>query len=311
MSSGWCTIESDPGVFSELLAAIGAKGAYCEEIWSLDDAASLDRLRPIYGLVFLFKYKVGEKGPDRSCVAPHVYFAQQVINNACGTQALVNILLNVTDKVDVGPKLKEFLDFTQDLDPETRGESIGSFDAIRECHNSFARHQNFSFEEQAATADDDVYHFIGFVPKDGMVYELDGLQKGPIEVGPYTDDWIPVANAAIQKRIATYAQGEIRFNLLALCENALDRLTADLAALQAAGVDDGHVAQLRARIEELEERRRRWAVENARRRHNYVPFLYHLLVLLAEKGTLKGLVDQGITKTQAESAKKKGTKMEE
>jgi len=29
------------------------------------------------------------------------------------------------------------------------------------------------------------------------------------------------------------------------------------------------------------------------------------------QGALKGLVDQGITKTQAESAKKKGTKMEE
>lgn len=36
----------------------------------------------------------------------------------------------------LGSQLKDFLEFTQGLDPETRGESIGSFDAIRFglCH---------------------------------------------------------------------------------------------------------------------------------------------------------------------------------
>lgn len=218
----WCTIESDPGVFSELLSSIGVKDVYCEEIWSLEDAAAIDLLRPIYGLVFLFKYKSEETQQDRSSVAPHVYFAKQVITNACGTQALINLLLNVTDQVDVGPELKRFLEFTESMDPETRGMTIDSFDSIRVAHNSFARHQNFSFEEKVATVDDDVYHFIGFVPKCGVVYELDGLQKGPIEIGCYTDDWIKVANEAIQKRFASF--GGIRFNLLALCKDPLSDL---------------------------------------------------------------------------------------
>ena len=59
MSSGWCTVESDPGVFSELLSSVGVKGVYCEEIWSLEDRESIEALKPIYGLVFLFKYKTG------------------------------------------------------------------------------------------------------------------------------------------------------------------------------------------------------------------------------------------------------------
>ena len=53
---------------------------------------------------------------------PELFFARQVINNACGTQALLSVLLNITDeRVKLGETLQNFTEFTQCLDAEMTG----------------------------------------------------------------------------------------------------------------------------------------------------------------------------------------------
>ena len=54
---------------------------------------------------------------------PGLFFARQVINNACGTQALLSVLLNIKDeKTQLGETLANFVDFAGCLDSEMKGE---------------------------------------------------------------------------------------------------------------------------------------------------------------------------------------------
>jgi len=73
---------------------------------------------PIYGLVFLFKWSKKLYQAEKPIVfVPELFFAKQVIMNACATQALISILLNLTD-VDIGEHLKGFKEFAISLDPK-------------------------------------------------------------------------------------------------------------------------------------------------------------------------------------------------
>ena len=76
-----------------------------EELWSLDKEQS-DALKPVFGLVFLFKW-VKDDTPMGTLVEDSrldkIFFAQQIINNACATQAILSILMNTeSSEIELG-----------------------------------------------------------------------------------------------------------------------------------------------------------------------------------------------------------------
>jgi len=114
--------------------------------------------------------------------------------------------------------------------------ALGNSDKIREAHNSFTRQHPFMVDDEdkkAAKEDDDVFHFISFVPFKGQLYELDGLQSGPIHYGDCTaENWVSKARDAIQARIQKYAASEIKFNLLAIVGDKLQQMQAEQEKLK-------------------------------------------------------------------------------
>ena len=107
---------------------------------------------------------------------------------------------------------------------------------LRKAHNSFARKDAFLSEGKThiATGTEDVFHFVAYIPHSNKVYELDGLQSGPIVIGDYEKepDWMAVARTAIQERMTTLGDGEIKFNLMAIIKDKRVGLEEKLASMR-------------------------------------------------------------------------------
>ncbi|XP_024084688.1 ubiquitin carboxyl-terminal hydrolase isozyme L5 [Cimex lectularius] len=313
----WCLIESDPGVFTELIKEFGCSGVEVEELWGLE-AEQFETLKPVHGLIFLFKWLPDDE-PAGSIVKDSrlekIFFAKQVINNACATQAILSILLNCKHPdLHLGKTLTDFRDFTHTFDANMKGLALSNAQGIREVHNSFARQTLFEFDNKAANKDEDVFHFVGYVPIEGRLYELDGLKEGPVDLGalPADTDWVDVVRPIIQKRINKYNEGEIHFNLMAVISDKKLQYEKRLQQLQKQ-IDDGgmetdtinsEMTKLRLMIENEENKVKRYKSENIRRKHNYLPLIVEILKMLAREGQLLPLYEKAKAKAAEKEEKK-------
>ena len=77
---------------------------------------------------------------------PELFFARQLISNACGTQALLSVLLNIQNEkgVKLGEVLSNFNSFTQGLD----GEMKGKIDAVFRSTGTSVQGQRKNFPKK-------------------------------------------------------------------------------------------------------------------------------------------------------------------
>ncbi|KAI8927697.1 hypothetical protein BC831DRAFT_412581 [Entophlyctis helioformis] len=288
--SPWQTVEAHPAVFTGLAQRMGIQGIEVVELFSLD-ASDMQHLEPIHGLVFLFQWTDDDGGVHSKtqaakpeAIPDNVFFINQVVPNACATQALLSIALNCPD-IRVDAELAAFKEFGKDMSPAMRGLALSSSQKLRTAHNSFVRqtdHPTLHYPVPAkprkrrrrdpdathapasassssssskkrgkqrgraaddADADTDAdadadadtaspqpdrqFHFIGYIPIDGHVWELDGLKRVPRRMGavPPTEPWTSVVVPALQERMSS---DSIEFSLMAVVRDG--RLVVDALA---------------------------------------------------------------------------------
>jgi len=292
--SGWQTMESDPGVFSELLHTLGVP-LIVDDLYSLD-AESLAALQPIHAFIFLFKWVGGgESGSSGTNAGTYDddfsgFFANQVVNNACATIAVMNGICNI-DGIKVGKELEQLKEFAGALDSKTRGEVITSDNFFRSAHNSLSPPPSISLAELDIQRErsEDAYHFIVYLPHQGFIYELDGLKRSPVRHSAYSEGWTGIAKEVIEARIATYPAGSLHFNLLAIRDDPLPKLQARLEESQRNGIY--HAPSLVQQITFENEKRDRWTFENSLRRQNHLSTIHALLLAMAKTGKLEGAIE--------------------
>ncbi|RJE25301.1 ubiquitin carboxyl-terminal hydrolase, partial [Aspergillus sclerotialis] len=253
-AGGWSTIESDEGVFTSLIENLGVKNVQFEELISLD-ADTIRSLRSFFPLsqITIASNLTSQQSSlrrnlplqmdtrpnqtihpttpqdgtyDDTAAEKGVFFAAQTIQNACGTQAVLSVILNQDQStptnhspIDIGDELRSFKEFTTGFPPELLGEALSNSESIRTAHNAFAKSSPF-VDETARTGDEeggDVFHFIAYTPVNGVLYELDGLQPYPISHGLCGEGQFPEkVIEVVERRIARYPEGETMFNLMAV-----------------------------------------------------------------------------------------------
>ena len=325
----WCTIESDPGVFTELIKNIGVKGVQVDEVVDLDSLES--NTDQVYGLIFLFKYmrNNGYTPQVLSHWDDDLFFAKQVINNACATQAILGVLMNNSDKIDIGDTLKELKLFSNGMDPYNKGICISNCEKIKNEHNKFSRPEPFIFTKTKDAEDgDDVFHFVAYIHFKNSIYEIDGLREGPILIqeNVKNEEWIQKVKQPIIDRINLYSSNEIKFNLLAIVPNRLEKAKElenefiekrnyiqnlinggdvkmeekfsdynklSKEELEKSLKDFNEMIQTnKIVIQDEEEKINKFKLENERRQFNYIPLIFELLKLMSEKGSLSEIYDE-------------------
>ena len=104
---------------------------------------------------------------------------KQFAKNACGSIAVFHVLgnlpLNLNKLIKPESSLLKFFQSVKSLDPKESGELFMKDMHIRKKHSNAVK--SGETKEYSDNAEEEDYHFIAFVPKEGYIIELDGLRK--------------------------------------------------------------------------------------------------------------------------------------
>ncbi|KAG2211146.1 hypothetical protein INT47_006265, partial [Mucor saturninus] len=213
-------------VFNDMIKEYGVKNTKAEELFSLD-FEHLEEDGPVHGLIVITEFTEEPLEEGYDVVDPdeeNIIFTSQVVTNACGTLAIVGVLLNA-DIEEKGQILHNFEEFTNGFSPINRGLCLGGSDEIRRIHNAYApahqiadnllsaSNQGVSSGKENQDVTDDyeiVYHYVTYIYKNGFLWKMDGLDNRPKKICKCDKgDWLEMARPHVEKRMCDSSNASI------------------------------------------------------------------------------------------------------
>uniref|UniRef100_A0A1I7UMQ6 Ubiquitin carboxyl-terminal hydrolase n=1 Tax=Caenorhabditis tropicalis TaxID=1561998 RepID=A0A1I7UMQ6_9PELO len=185
MAASWTPLESNPSVINPMIEKMGVKGVQTVDVLFFEDESIGS---PQYAVLLCFpEYKKVDdimkpiyeqaKAADDS-----VFFMKQKISNACGTFALFHSLANLEKRIDLGNgSFAKWLDEAKKVGVEERSDLLANNAELAAIHAAAAT------GGQTAPSEDVEHHFICYVGKNEVLYEIDSRRPFAREIGPTTE----------------------------------------------------------------------------------------------------------------------------
>ena len=287
--------EFNPEQLTEALARL-VSGVQVEELYTLE---ALEESHHLYAVILLYQWLPATRTSAMHYYDPQLVFWPQALNRPTLSQALLTALLNL-QKVDAGPQIAGLRELLLPLDPETKTQVISASPLLT------------SVAPQASSCEG---HYAVYVPLQTKVYELAGLNAGPVSVAEFQDeDWPERLKPYLTQRLAQLSELQVPFSLLTLSANRkelsqhrLSQLHSQLSVLRLRlneEIDPERQADLLLEVEqkeaqvkeqtqtlqEEEDRSKKWTQETSWRKHNYVPFVLRMLEKLETRGLFPAVI---------------------
>ncbi|CAD7946680.1 unnamed protein product [Amoebophrya sp. A25] len=214
----WIALESNPLAFTKFMHQIGASKQFAvHDVFGFDSDGFAHLPAPVKALILLYPIANDEGGSLMPTVgrrrvkvadeAPFFLWQGKELGNACGAIALIHAIANCGIPVRKNSVLQKFLAQAGGLTPEERGQLLEKDEGLMEKAEEVAcdeecnqtdwcnwGDEDESEDEDGNEEDDDLdpsldtdFHFVCFVEKDSVIYELDGCRNAPLKVGKLPD----------------------------------------------------------------------------------------------------------------------------
>uniref|UniRef100_A0A8R1DU49 Ubiquitin carboxyl-terminal hydrolase n=1 Tax=Caenorhabditis japonica TaxID=281687 RepID=A0A8R1DU49_CAEJA len=200
MAASWTALESNPSVINPMIEKMGVSTVKTVDVLFFEDESIGS---PQHALILCFpEYKKVDEimkpiYEQATAADDSVFFMKQKISNACGTFALFHSLANLEDRINLGDgSFAKWLAEAKKVGIEERSDLLANDAELAAIHATAAT------GGQTAPSGDVEHHFICFVAKNGVLYEIDSRRPFARVIGPTSDaTLVKDAGAAIQPLI--------------------------------------------------------------------------------------------------------------